>query len=197
MTRNRISSKIKNKFRNSIQNILKGFGRKVIVYKQPIKKECPNCYYDKLTGSSTGKCRWTLAEAVQKQTAWEILYPDQLQYKWFTSGRCPICRGQGYLTTPRKAYVDCVVIWDPSSRNNGMTFTPAGSEGSSLVILKTKPQYYDLFKNSSYLIIDDIDCKISKAPILRGLGNQSVLIITAFTTDKPKIDSGEVIKEYT
>jgi len=41
-----------------------------------------------------------------------------------------------------------------------------------------------------------VECKLSRPPILRGLGNQSVLIITAFTTEKPKIDSSEIIKEY-
>jgi hypothetical protein len=46
-------------------------------------------------------------------------------------------------------------------------------------------------------MVDGIECKMSRPPILRGLGTQAVLIITAFTTDKPKIDSGEIIKEYT
>jgi len=32
---------------------------------------------------------------------------------------------------------------------------------------------------------------------LRGLGTQAVLIITAFTTLKPSIDSNEIIKDYT
>ena len=195
--RNRISSKTKEKFRKSIRNVLKGFSRKIIVYKQPIKNECPNCYFDKLTGNSTGKCKWTLEEALQKQASWEILNPNQTHYRWFNNGRCPICRGQGYLTVERKTYVDCVVTWDPSrSYSNTMTYTPAGAEGSTVVILKTNPQYYDLFKNSTSLVIDGIECKMSKAPILRGLGTQAVLIITAFTTDKPKIDSGEIIKEY-
>ena len=196
--RNRISAKTKDKFRKSIRNVIKGLGRSITVYKQPIKNECPNCYYDKLTGSSTGKCKWTLEESLQKQAAWEILNPNQIRYRWFRSGRCPICRGQGYLTTERKTYVDCIVTWDPSSRySNKMTYTPAGSEGSTVIILKTDPQYYDLFKNSSYLEIDGVECKMSKAPILRGLGTQSVLVISAFTTDKPKTDSGEIIKEYT
>jgi len=168
-----------------------------VVYQPDTERECPNCYYDKLTGSSTGKCKWTLEEALQKQVAWEILNPNQIRYRWFSNGRCPICKGQGYLTTERVTSVDCLIIWEPTRNSNSMVFTQAGSEGSTIVILKTDPQYYDLFKNSSHLVIDGVDCKMSKAPILRGIGNQSVLVITAFTTDKPKIDSGEIIKEYT
>ena len=67
--RNRISTKTKDRYRKSIRNVLKGLSRSITVYKQPIKNECPNCYYDKLTGSSTGKCKWTWEEAVQKQEA--------------------------------------------------------------------------------------------------------------------------------
>ena len=63
--------------------------------------------------------------------------------------------------------------------------------------LKTDPKNYDLFKNSRKIEIDGVECKISKPPILRGLGVQAVLIITAFTTEKPKIDSNEIIKDYT
>ena len=91
-----------------------------------------------------------------------------------------------------------LIIWDPGSRGsqNTLTYTAAGTEGSTIVQLKADPKYYDLFKNCKKMEVDGIECKISKPPILRGLGTQAVLIITAFTTEKPKIDSGEIIKDY-
>ena len=52
------------------------------------------------------------------------------------------------------------------------------------IIDKTDPKYIDIFSNSIKLIIDGIECKMSKAPIKRGLGNETVLKVTAFTTDK-------------
>jgi hypothetical protein len=139
-----------------------------------------------------------VSEASQKQQEWVQAHPGEIRFKWFRIGRCPICRGDGYLEIKRKAWVDCVVIWNPSSRyDNNTVYTPAGTEGSTVVQLKTNPKHYDLFKNCSRIIADGIECKLSRPPILRGLGNQSVLIVEAFTTDKPKIDSGEIIKEYT
>jgi hypothetical protein len=195
--RGRISPKTRDRFRKSIRDVVKGLSRKVKVYKQPIKQDCPNCYYDKLTSKSTGKCRWTVEQAEQKQAEHEILFPDQIRYKWFRVGRCPICKGEGYLETRRRAWVDCLVIWNPDNRySNDMTYTPAGTEGSTVVQLKTDPKNYNLFKNCTKIIIDGVECKLSKPPVLRGLGNQSVLIISAFTTEKPKIDSGEIIKDY-
>lgn len=205
--RGRISPKTGDRFRKSIRDVLKGLSRKVKVYKQPIKSECPNCYFDKMTGRSTGKCKWTLidgednyiGDAIDK---WVIDNPSRARadapFKYFRVGRCPICRGDGYLETRRRAWADCVVIWNPSSRyDNNTVYTPAGTEGSTVVQLKTDPKYYDLFKNCSRVFVDGIECKLSRPPILRGLGNQSILIVEAFTTDKPKIDSGEIIKEYT
>jgi hypothetical protein len=190
MVRGRISPKTKDRFRKSIRDVIKGMSRKVQIYKQSIKQECPNCYYDKMTAKSTGKCKWTLEEIEAKA--------DSTHYRHFRVGRCPICRGQGYLEIKRRAWADCLVIWEPSGRTgNDTVYTPAGTEGSTILQLKTDPKYYDLFKNCVKIVVDGIDCKLSKPPILRGLGNQSVLIISAFTTDKPKLDSGEIIKEYT
>jgi len=197
--RTRISKRVKEKHKKAIRNVIKGLSRKVEVYKQPRKLECPNCYYDKFTDSSTGKCKWTPVEALQKQIDYENEGNTDLRYRYFKFGRCPVCRGQGYLTIKRKVWVDCLVTWDPGARGsrNSITFTAAGTEGSTLVQLKADPKHYDLFKNSSRIIVDGVECKISKPPILRGLGTQAVLIITAFTTEKPKIDSGEIIKDYT
>jgi len=191
----RISKRVKEKHKKAIRNVIKGLSRKVEVYKQPKKFECPNCYYDKFTETSTGKCKWTPVGAIAEQ---ENYSGEGIRYKYFKFGRCPICRGQGFLTTQRKVWTDCVVTWDPGARGsrNSITFTAAGTEGSTLVQLKTDPKYYDLFKNSSRLVVDGVECKISKPPILRGLGTQAVLIITAFTTEKPSIDSGEIIKDY-
>jgi hypothetical protein len=133
---------------------------------------------------------------MQKQQEWELKGNNTLMYKYFLKGRCPVCKGQGYIEIARKTWIDALVIWDPSTQNNNITYTPAGTEGSTVVQLKTDPRYFDLLKNCSKLVIDGIECKISKPPILRGLGTQALLIVSAFTTEKPKIDSDEIIKDY-
>ena len=204
--RNRIRPNTKRKHQKAIRDVIGGLSRKVLIYRQPIKSECPNCFYDKLTDRSTGKCKWTLEEANSKQADYAASNPNaetcstkpatNIRYKWFRFGRCPICYGKGYLETKRRSWANCLVIWDPSSRANDVVYTPAGTEGSTIVQLKTNPKYYDAFKNADYIVVDGINCKISRPPILRGLGVQAVLIITAFTTDKPKIDSGEIVKDY-
>ncbi len=206
--RNRIRPNTRKKHKKAIQDVLKGLSRKVLIYKQPRRQECPNCYFDKLTNRSTGKCKWTVTEAEDRQAEWEAANPStvacetrfvsNIRYKWFRYGRCSICSGAGYLETKRRTYAYCVVIWNPSARGGGneMTYTPAGTEGSTIVELKTNPKHYDDFKNCDYIVVDGIKSKISRPPILRGLGVQAVLTIIAFTTEKPAIDSGEIIKDY-
>jgi hypothetical protein len=190
MSRNRISSKAKKNFQRGIRNVIKGLSRKVTVYRQPIKSECLNCYFDKMTQSSTGKCKWTISEVKDKN--------NPTKYKWFRFGRCPICHGQGYLETQRKSYIPCLVTWNPSGRwsNTNFVSTPAGTEGSVIVQLKTDPKHFDMFKNCSKITVDGFECQLSQPPILRGLGNESLLIVMAFTTRKSRIDSDEIKKEY-
>ena len=198
MKKIRVSYRTKEKFRKSVRSVVKGLSRKVLVYKQPVKNECPNCYYEKLTDSSTGKCKWSSTEAFNKQREWESAGNSTTRYKYFGRGRCPVCYGKGYLEVQRRRWVECLVIWDPDAKSgNDISYTPAGTEGSTIVQLKTDPKNFDLFKNCKLVYVDGVECKISNAPISRGLGNQSVLVVTVFTTEKPSVDSNEIIKEYT
>jgi len=196
---NRISKRVKKRHQKAIRNVIKGLSRKVEVYKQSKKNICPNCYFDKFTQASTGKCKWTPVQAIIKQQEWEDAGNTTVRYKYFLKGRCPVCNGRGYLEVFRKTWIDALVTWDPSARGygNSISYTPAGSEGSTIVALKTSPKHFDLLKNSTKIIVDGIECKISKPPLLRGLGTQAILIINAFTTLKPSIDSDEIIKDYT
>lgn len=208
--KSRVRPKTKRRFKEAIRDVVDGLSRKVTIYKPPIMSECPNCYFDKMTNRSTGKCKWRNNPAYpaaedpynpstqKKQADWEAAGNTTTRYKWFKFGRCPICLGKGYLETQRRTWAKCIVNWNPSERRGGnlITYTPAGTEGSTVVRLKCDPKYYDEFKNSTKLIVDGIECKLSRPPTLRGLGNQALLIVYAFTTEKPQTDSGEIIKDY-
>ena len=196
--RNRISKRVKQKHQKAIRNVINGLSRRVEVYKQSQKLECTNCYFDKFSNASTGKCKHTAVQAIIKQQEWVAAGNTTVRYKYFLKGRCPVCNGKGYLETVRRTWVDALVTWDPSARGygNSITYTPAGAEGSTIVALKTNPKHFDLFKNSTKIVVDGIECKMSKPPLLRGLGLQAILVITAFTTEKQSIDSDEIIKDY-
>lgn len=195
----KVNPQTKERFKKKIGKLIKDLGRPVKIYKQPAKSECPNCYYDKLTTSSTGKCKWTIIEALNKQAEWEAEGNSDTRYQYFIKGRCPICLGKGFLITDRIVWVNCKVTWAPDAARgfgNELTFTSAGIEGSTLVELKTDLKWSNTFKNCTKLVVDGVECKLSRPPLSRGLGDQALLIITAFTTEKPSVDSDEIIKDY-
>jgi hypothetical protein len=141
------------------------------------KNECPNCYYDKVNRTSSG---------IPKVS------PGDPNY--FTVGRCPVCHGKGVLTTARKRCIQGIVIWNPAGDEmNSLTFTQAGFEGATRVEIKTDPCYLDLIKQAERVVIDGINCKLSNPPIIRGIGGKQILVALFFTTDKPRIDSGETL----
>jgi len=194
----KIGDKTKERFKAIMQNTIKGLGRRVQVYKPSARGECPNCFFDKSTNSSTGTCKWTALEANTKQTEYEIVTGPTatLRYKFFKVGRCPICKGKGFLETPRKVWVEALITWNPGGGGNNMSRTPAGSEGATVIELKTDPRFYELFKNCEKVIIDKIECRLAKVPMLRGLGNETVLVVTLFTAEANDDTPNEIIKNY-
>ena len=199
MVHGRIRKKTKDRFKRRIQDAIKGLSKRIQVYKQPIKSECPNCFFDKMTNSSTGKCKWTALEATIKQQEYEDANSAAaLRYKYFKVGRCPVCKGKGFLETQRKVWLNALVTWNPkdSKTYNDTSFTPAGLVGSTVAELKTNPDYYKLFKDCTKVVIDGFNCKVAAPPLRRGLGNQSVLVIMVFTSDKLDVKRSEILKKY-
>ena len=190
----RVSKNIKQRYKKILNSFISDLSRPVAVFKKPIRHECPNCFYDKLTNTSTNMCRWTLPEAIQKQHEYEDSGGIGLRYKYFSKSRCPICKGKGVLETIRKQWVDCKVNWDldPSDIESG----PSGLDNKLLVELKVDPKYVKLFSNCDVIKIDDIPYKLFKPPILRGKGNDSVLVIIAFTDQITEEDLNDVTKDY-
>lgn len=192
-----ISDKVKSKYKKSIQKVIEDLGKAVSVYTSSRKNECPNCYFDNVNNKSSGKCKWSPVEAANKQAEWESAGNTSLRYKYFTSGRCPVCEGDGYLQVIRRRYVKSIVNWGGERTGlNETVQTPAGKEGSTEVVLKTYPMYMELFRDCNKIKVDGVYCELSDPPLVRGPGKDSVLIITAYATEVSKKGKSNVIKGY-
>jgi len=178
MSRNRkIGVKAKKRWKQSMTRLVDGLGRRIIVYLQDKRSECPNCYYDKVHAKSSGIAK---------------VLPSSPTY--FTIGRCPVCLGKGVITTSRKKCIEGMVIWNPQGNaTNSLTFSESGVEGATSVEIKTDICYLDLIKQAKWVVMDGIRCKLSNPPIIRGVGGKSVLIASFLTTDKPRSGSGEYV----
>ena len=197
--RDRIGLKTKRRYkRRMLDVIVDGLGKPVLVYKQSSKHNCDNCYFDETTNKSTNKCKWTLIESLQKQNDFESSGGSGIRYKYFSKGRCPVCSGKGFLETVRRMRIKCKVTWNPSSKSydNAIVFTSAVTEGAILVELKTNPKYLDLFNNSTKIVVDNVECVLASVPVIRGIGNDSILVVLLFTANKAKISKKEKIKNY-
>jgi len=169
----KIGRKTKERFKKSINNLVSGLSREVVVYSKDLRSECQNCYYDKVNDRSSG-----------------IYKAGGLKY--FVTGRCPVCYGKGVVTTSRKRAIKGLVIWNPQGdRLNALAFTEGGTGGATRIEIKMDPIYLDLIKSCKHVVIDNIMCKLAGPPIIRGLGNKSVLVGEFFTDAKSKAGSGE------
>jgi len=170
-----IGNKTKNKFKKTIQGVVKGLSRKIVIYLADRRAECSNCYYDKVNSRSSG------------------IYKEGGS-TYFTVGRCPVCYGKGVQVTLRKRAIDGLVVWNPTDAPmNTLNFNEAGWTGATRVQIKTDPCHLELIRGCKKAILDGIECHLSDPPILRGLGNQAILVANFFTEDKPKAGSGESI----
>jgi hypothetical protein len=194
MGRKSVSERTKERYQKSISKLMDGLSRPVIVYKTSAKNYCNNCFFDSLTNKSTGKCKWTAVEALERQEAWVSEGNSNTMYKYFLKGRCPVCGGLGYIETLRKKYVKGVVNWAPS---NEIVQLPAGLAGSTTVLIKTDPSYLELFKCCEKAVVDGIDCVLATPPMLRGIGEVAVLFVLMYTIKTINPDSSDgTIKGY-
>ncbi len=197
-TRTRVHEKTKDRFKRALRDVAHDLGRPIKVYSLIKQNECPNCFYDKATNSSTGTCKWsTPLEARTKQQEYEATTGrTDLRYKFFKIGRCPVCKNVGYLATYKRQWVTCLINWDTDTFSNQSIYTQAGKSFSSFVVLKTDPKYFDLFLHCTSLEVDGVPCKVESPPAMRGLGNQTVLLIRAVADTKLSKNSTEKLKDY-
>lgn len=192
----RVGKHTKHRYKKILNSFINDLSRSVEVFKKPIRHECPNCFYDKLTNTSTNTCKWTLIETMQKQHEYEDSGGIGVRYKYFSKGRCPVCKGKGVLEVIRKQWVDCKINWNPLD-NSDILSGASGLDNKLLVELKTNPKYIKLFSNCDTMKIDEISCKLYKPPVLRGLGNEAILVVIAFTDQLIGEDEDDVTKDYT
>ncbi len=164
----RIKFKSKKRFKKRWDRVVKGLGRRIAIYSPPLTYECPACYYDKVNRTSTNICK-----------------VGQNDPGFFEGGKCPTCNGTGVLIVVRKRCIEGIVVWNPGGdRMNEFTYTEAGHEGARRVEIKTDPCYRDLIVGAQYVIIDDVKCKLSNPPVVRGLGEKHLLVAQFFAVEK-------------
>jgi hypothetical protein len=178
MSNRRRGQKAKKRWDKGFEKFIDGLNRKILVYLSDTQNECPNCYYDKVNGKSSGIAKSSPGDS-----------------NYFVSGRCPVCNGKGVVITTRRKSIKGVVIWDPAGEGaNALTFTSGGRESATKVQIKVDANYLELLRDCKHVVIDGITCKLAAPPLLRGIGKQSIVVVEFFTSSKTKDNSGEIYK---
>jgi len=171
-----VTNAIRKTYKNLIKSVVKDLGETILVYGAPEKTMCPNCFQDLVTGKSKNVFRDTFITPV-------VIYGVTINPQAFTRGRCPVCKGEGYLTYVVPTIVKALVKWNP--KDGELSRTPVGIEGSNIVRIKARRSYYEAIRDSVYATIDGVRCVLSSPPVYRGLGAQDELVVAFFQSVSP------------
>lgn len=166
-----VTSAIRKTYRDLIKDVVKDLGESIFVYGAPTKTDCPNCFSDLVTGKSKNVFDSSFVAPV-------IIFEVVITPTSFTRGRCPVCRGEGNLTSVIPANVQALVKWNPS--DSELEKTPVGFEGKNIVRIKARKTHYTRLRDCEYALIDGVRCALSSPPVFRGLGKQDELVVAFF-----------------
>jgi hypothetical protein len=164
-----VSPAIKKAYVKYIKDTIEDLNRSVDVYLPPEAMDCPNCLYDPINKKSTGVVDPLFVTSV-------VIFGQTISPQSFTRGRCPICKGEGVLTSEVKRSVKCLVKWQPDGPDD-LEIIPSGREGASVVRLKALPSNYNNFINAIYYVVDGTKCEAISSPNIRALGTTKGMVV--------------------
>jgi len=166
-----VTGAIRRIYKNLIKDVVKDLGESVLVYGAPDSEDCPNCLRDLVTGTSKGVFDSTFVVSV-------VIFDVTITPQAFTRGRCPVCKGDGFLFSRTATIVRALVKWNP--QDGELENTPAGVEGQNIVRIKARSSNYAVIRDNEYVTIDGVKCELVKPPVYRGLGAQDELVVAFF-----------------
>ena len=150
----------------------------IFVYGDPTDWDCPNCYYDHSTDSSTGVHDTSFVSPT-------IINGVSIEPKPFTRGRCPVCRGAGKIELENKKIMRAYVRWDPPTDGKGdFEELTLGTEGSNIVMVRTASKNYEAIRGCNYVIIDGVRCELFRPPIIRRAGREGLSVVAFFRSSE-------------
>jgi len=163
-----VTNAIRSTYKSLIKTVVKDLGETILVYGPPEKQPCPNCYQDLVTGESKNIFNSSFVTPV-------VIFDEAISPLSFNRGRCPVCKGAGYLFNEVPTIVKALVKWNP--KDGAMDLTPAGIEGSNIARIKARRSYYQAIRDASYFMVDGVRCVLTSPPVFRGLGAQDELVV--------------------
>lgn len=136
--------------------------------------DCPNCIWDSINRKSSNIFDSSFVTPV-------VIFPSTDQSRTvtptsFTSGRCPVCIGEGQLFTSQEVCIPAMINFISGGQGGRFNDLPVGREGVNFVLAKTLACHYNLLEgNTVFMIHNGIKCEKYKPPFVRGLGGEEAV----------------------
>jgi hypothetical protein len=161
-------------FTKDQKQLVKDLSRSIIIgMGSLLEEDCPNCFYDIITKSSTGEYSgFTGSKTLFAGTAYERI----VNAIPFTKSICPVCKNVGKFSVPNEKSILANYHWETPD-GDSLPITPVGQEGQHALIIKTDSKYYADFVNAKYFVVDGVRVEPSSIPIVRVMANKTTGIV--------------------
>lgn len=170
-----VDNSIKQTYKRLINQTIEDLHKPIILHLPPTSVSCPNCIYDSINKKSSGVFDTSFVSPT-------VIFGNTITPTSFNRSRCPICYGEGILTSSNTKSVKALVRWNPGDDLENL---PIGREGKPIVRIKTKRTEYDNVMNAEYFTVDGTRCEILRPPTIRGLGTTEVLVVAFLQSVEP------------
>lgn len=190
-----ISKILKKEFKKGFYEFIDTMGQKVEVFIPPHSVTCPNCLWDSVQNSSINvfnnefkRPLIVFPNTIYAKTIYPVPFnididtdiqynPQLIDPKILQCNICPVCNGEGKITSDNSICIQCLVTWDYSQTGGETTKyldLSAGRDGKQIVRLKTYDYNYAICRDALYFIINGIKCEVVIPPKLKGLGDKHI-----------------------
>lgn len=164
-----VSPSIRKIYKNLIRDTVEDLNKPIKIFLPPDKADCPNCRWDFINQKSSGTFDSSFVSPV-------VIFGETINPQSFSRSRCPVCLGEGILTSDVVKNAKALVKWNPR-RPGVIEATPVGRESSPVVRIKLLRKHYTDVINSVYFLVDGVKCELDEPPTIRGLGTQEELVV--------------------
>lgn len=176
MARKLVPTKVKKDFKKMAQQLVLDLSSDgmVVVQESPMFIDCPNCIWDSINKKSSNIFDSAFVASV-------VIFTGTDQERTvnpisFTSGRCPVCIGEGQLFTNQELCIPAMINFISGGQGGRFDDLPIGKEGTNFVLAKTLACHYNLLeRNTTFVIHNGIKCEKYKPPFVRGLGGEEAV----------------------
>lgn len=186
----KIPKSLKKEFKKGMDSYLDAMGKNITLILDPFKTDCPNCLHDQSRKKSINIYNTSFVRPLNifpNTPQQKTIYPKPfnvttvsgVQYDPFDPNPkilkttiCPVCYGEGFLSSPNTICIKALITWNPKEV---IEETSAGREGNPICRIKTFKCNYAILRDVKEVLVDGVKCVLHIQPKVKGLGDDHLI----------------------